>query len=607
MLDAFSEKRRNLLELLDKLAGVARSVGTPHASIQIQKRVVEKLQDNLFRLVVVGEFNHGKTTFVNALLGGPVLPVGVTPTTAVIHEIRYSDTPQASVAYESGERRDLRFDEVCRFAIDGVEGAPKPDAVRALEIGFPAELLKHQITLVDTPGVNDLSFARAEITYDYIPRSDAVLFLLDAGQLIKESERVFLKEKLLGQSRDKIVFVVTKKDILDQSELKQAMQYVHVQLSKLVDNPRVFSVSADRCLKCGTAESGIDALLEYLAEFLSEDRGRIILDNAVGDGLGFCELLEKGIDAKRRALNMDVEEISRRIDAIEEDLAGQVITTERRRETIREETSSIKTWAKRDLDRFINDVCDQIPSIVDNAEISELQTQLSAHLERTFREWATRETTEISVELERLAERTIALMHEDARHAGRRLAAKMGDDLVSPSVEINSFGYSVGIAAIAGVGMTVMFSNLLMGSVLLLAAPLFAIYARGQIRTITRNKAKEAAPKALREAADRVRPKIDEMIDAFAKELDSWVATAGQEVHREVLDALMSARKERERGEAARALSISDCQKHHTHLHILREELGKLRHELRDKTSIEQGNERHNKHENRASTGNTRD
>jgi predicted GTPase len=72
--------------------------------------------------------------------------------------------------------------------------------------------------LVDTPGVNDLSLQRADITYEYIPKSDAVLFLVDAGQPVKESERVFLQEKLLAQSRDKIVFVVAKRDIWDASE-----------------------------------------------------------------------------------------------------------------------------------------------------------------------------------------------------------------------------------------------------------------------------------------------------------------------------------------------------------------------------------------------------
>src|SRR5262249_1420029 len=159
-------------------------------------------------LVVVGEFNHGKTTFVNALLGASILPVGVTPTTAVIHHLEHADAPRAEVVYMSGERKPIAFEEVRKFIVRGDPGMTAGAEVKHRAAGYPADLLRERIALVDTPGVNDLSLQRADITYSYIPRSDAVLFLIDAGQPLKESERVFLQEKLLGQSRNKIIFVV---------------------------------------------------------------------------------------------------------------------------------------------------------------------------------------------------------------------------------------------------------------------------------------------------------------------------------------------------------------------------------------------------------------
>lgn len=312
MLDAFLEKRNVVLEVLNRLLTMADELGSSSSRDRIHKHIIEKLEKNIFHLVIVGEFNHGKTTFVNALLGKQVFAVGVTPTTAVIHEIGYGKEPWAQVTYESGMRQELRFDEVKYFAIGHPAPVPDPGPVRLLEIRYPAEILRNHVALVDTPGVNDLSLARAEITYDYIPRSDAVLFLLDAGQLIKESERVFLQDKLLGQSRDKIVFVVTKKDILDSQDLEQAMGYVNVQLGKLIPNPRVHFVSAEKALEGAREESGMDELLRFLTTFLSEERGRIMLDNALGDGIKACGLLSKGIDAKKRALEMNVEEIDRK-------------------------------------------------------------------------------------------------------------------------------------------------------------------------------------------------------------------------------------------------------------------------------------------------------
>ncbi|MCL2824217.1 MAG: dynamin family protein [Polyangiaceae bacterium] len=587
MLDAFNDKRKTVLDALRKLTDIAGDIGSASAREQIQKTVVDKLEDNVFHLVVVGEFNHGKTTFVNALLGAHILPIGVTPTTAVIHEIEYDENPHACVVYESGEKREIPFDEVKKFAIGNTaQPDPPPEGpVRALKIGYPANLLRKHIALVDTPGVNDLSFARAEITYEYIPRSDAVLFLLDAGQLVKESERVFLKDKLLGQSRDRIVFVVTKNDILAADDTKQAMDYVQTQLEKIVEKPRVFSVSADRCLKGLREQSGMDDLLAFLSKFLSEERGNIMLDNALGDGTRACSLLEKGVDAKLRALNMNTDEIDRRINAIEEDLDSERITIEKRRAEIREGVAAIKAWAQRDLDRFVKDVCDQLPGIIDSSDIGDLKAHLGTFLERTLRDWAHRETAEIGEALEKLAEKTTALVRQDARNTGVRLAEKMGADMTSPVIEIDTVVFDIGTAALFGAGaMTVLLLNSWwIGGILVVAAPVLAYYSRGYAQSQSRKKAKELGPIAIHEAAEKVGPKLQHMIDEFARALDAWVATASEEVHRALLDVLVTARREKKRGEAACAMSTAECRRQEAKLGQVKIQLESMRAELKRK------------------------
>jgi hypothetical protein len=120
----------------------------------------------------------------------------------------------------------------------------------------------------------------------------------------------------------------------------------------------------------------------------------------------------------------------------------------------------------------------------------------------------------------------------------------------------------------------------MLGGVLVLAAPVLAMYMRGRVELETRNKAKELAPKAVREAAAKVGPKLEEMIEEFAQRLDAWVVSAGEEVHREVLDVLEAARRDRARGEAARVLAVSECQKHETQLKDIHQRLESLRSEL---------------------------
>jgi small GTP-binding protein len=556
-LEAFFAKRDEIVEVLRGLGDVASSLGTRSLRDRVDRELVRKLTEDRFHLVVVGEFNHGKTTFVNALLGESALPVGVTPTTATIHHIHWAERAEAFVVTAAGAKRSLPFDEVKRFAvgggaIDAASVAERPAAdqdVDHLEIGYPAPLLRERILLVDTPGVNDLSLQRADITYSYIPRADAVLFLLDAGQILKESERVFLNDKLLKASRDKIVFVITKWDLLSPEEQREALAYAKNHLSTLVKEPVVFPVSAETALGGNMAGSGLPALVAHLTRFLADERGRILLDNALGEGLGVAQLLSKGVDARRRSIQMNGEQIERRIEALEKDLAGKSGTIEQRRMQIREEVVGIKTGARKDLDRFVDDIIRQLPNVIESAKAQDLKQFLPSFLEDAFKQWAEEETKEIAIKLEQLAEKTIALVREDARDNARRVAAVLGNDAKRLDVQVDTIKYDIGVVALMFGGVALMAINLMAGGVLAVAGPaIFAMFARGKIHEEFKKRANELAPEVMRETAKKVAPKLDEMIGDFAQKLDAWVVSAGQELHREVVEVLRAAQVGRAAG-----------------------------------------------------------
>lgn len=558
MLDSFRERKLEVIEALGSLSDVARSVGASTLAERVDADLVKKLETDRFHLVVVGEFNHGKSTFVNALLGQAALPIGVTPTTAVIHHIVWAESPSAKVVLASGQEQPLPFDDVKSFATGG---ARSDEPVSYVEVGFPADLLRERIVLVDTPGVNDLSLTRAEITYGYIPRSDAVLFVLDAGQPVKESERQFLEQQLIGKSREKIFFVVAKSDIWSPDERAEALTYVRSRLGALVKDPQVFAVSAQAALGGRVGESGIRELVDHLMRFLAEERGRILLDNALGEGLSAAVVLGRGVDARRRAVAMSAEQLARRIEMLEADLAGQAETIEKRRLAIREEAGAIKAWARRDLDRFCDDVVRQLPAILEQASGDDLKQHLGPFFEHSFREWAELETREIAAALEALGERMVALVKDDAHDVGKRVSTAMGADLKAPPIEVDRFAYDVGIFAVLSLGMGVMFANALLGGLLLAAAPALALWNRGRTEAEIKKRALELGPVVLREAAAKVGPKIDEMVDEFAQRLDEWVVTAGQELHREVIEVLATVRTEREAGAVDQAVELARAER----------------------------------------------
>src|SRR5262249_36874736 len=154
---------------------------------------------------------HGKSTFINALLGAPLLPTGITPTTALLTHISHGAKTSATAVTDGGERRKLETSALGEWVtVEGV-AQPKPggkgkgkgttagttggdDPIHHVEITMQAPLLENHLSIVDTPGVNDINEQRAEITYGYLPRADAAIFLLDATQILTASERQFLEE-----------------------------------------------------------------------------------------------------------------------------------------------------------------------------------------------------------------------------------------------------------------------------------------------------------------------------------------------------------------------------------------------------------------------------
>jgi ribosome biogenesis GTPase A len=566
-MDAFFARRDEIVTELRALGDVATAIGARSVRERIDRELVQKLAEDRFHLVVVGEFNHGKTTFVNALLGAPALPVGVTPTTATIHQIHYADTPEASVVGTAGDRRPIPFSDAKRFVAGGDAAvsalAGQASGIDYLDVGYPAPLLRERIVLVDTPGVNDLSLQRADITYGYIPRADAVLFLLDAGQILKESERVFLSERLLKASRDKIVFVITKWDLLSPDEQAQALAYAKKHLSALVSDPVVYPVSAESALAGDAAASGLPELVHYLTGFLARERGNILLGNAAGEGLAAGALLSRGVDARRRAVAMNAAEIERRIALLESDIRGHAGTIEERRSQIREEVSALKMAARKDLERFVDDVLRQLPDVIDSAKPQDLKEYLPAFIADAFKQWAEDETKEIANKLEQLAEKTVALVREDVRESAGRVAATLSGDARRLEVQVDTIRYDVGVVALMFGGMALMAVNVMAGGLLALAGPaIFAMFARQRIHEEFKKQAKELAPQVLRETAAKVGPRLEELIDEFVKKLDAWVLSAGQELFGEVVEVLKATKASRAEGaeDTATALAAADAQ-----------------------------------------------
>jgi small GTP-binding protein len=294
-------------ELLDRLREALSSFAdaAPADQRTLDEAIVHL--DELFLLVVAGEFNSGKSSFINALIGQNVLREGVTPTTDQINILKYGP--------EAAERLREEF---------------------VLEILYPADVLR-EINIVDTPGTNAVIRRHEELTRDFIPRSDLVLFVTSADRPFTESERAFLQQ--IREWGKKIVLVINKVDILQPTEIETVVQFVRDNAMPLLGRqPEVFPLSArlaqqskqnvasdgDTTLDTRWEQSRFEAIERYITDTLDEDeRIRLKLLNPLGVAQSLTSRYRTVVDDRLGLLREDfltIDSIEKQIDLYREDL-----------------------------------------------------------------------------------------------------------------------------------------------------------------------------------------------------------------------------------------------------------------------------------------------
>jgi small GTP-binding protein len=538
-----TETKKELIATLRDTSALAEQVGMATLARDLVTIRLPKLEEERFHLVVLGEFNHGKSTFVNALLGQPVLPAGITPTTATINHVVWAESPRATAYLTDGKSVNVDPQKIGDWVtIEGKEAGH----VKYVEIGWPAEILKDRLTLVDTPGVNDINEQRAEITYGYIPKADACLFLLDGAQVLKQSERAFLEQRILRRSRDKLIFIIGKIDLLAPDEREQAIGFCREHLGRIVPDPMIFPLSAKRWLAGDKNASGMQALLDHLGRYLAEERGRVLLDNGVSDGLRTAGYLRQNLGIKRVSLQLALDELEARAIKVKQELDRRKATLRAMHEKIRAESQAIQATVRIDLEEFAAAFTAAIPEEVDRANADDIKRYFQLFLQDKWKEWAEREGEKVSNLLEKLAEEIIQVTNENLAEAMATLAAELGPAETRIDIEVDTLKYDVGALGLGAVGTVMLFINPLIGGVLTIAAPLLFIVLKERASGQIKQQVKETAPEVIKKAAQAVGPRFEQIVSDFAGRLSDFVTAAGDALHRgisEVLDRALAERR----------------------------------------------------------------
>jgi len=256
--------------------------------------------DELFLLVVVGEFNAGKSAFINALVGSTVLEEGVTPTTAHLYVLRFGDT---------------------------VTSRTEPDGVHVVTAPVP---LLRDLHIVDTPGTNAIIREHERLTAEFVPRADLVLFVTSADRPFTETERAFLQT--IRDWGKKIVIVVNKVDIFaSEADLDQVLRFVRDSAVRLLGiTPDVFPVSARLAMRAKRGEpaawpaSRFGPLEDYILHTLDDEtRFKLKLANPLGVGEAlagrYATIAGERLELLREDLTL-LDDVERQLEVYREDL-----------------------------------------------------------------------------------------------------------------------------------------------------------------------------------------------------------------------------------------------------------------------------------------------
>ncbi len=305
--EALLEAERNLLA---RLHGVLARTGADESLRERLSEVIEAL-DALFVVVVVGEFNAGKSTVLNALFGEKLLEEGPIPTTAKITLLRHGATPME-----------------------------RPRSEYLVERYHPSDRLRH-LVLVDTPGTNSIIRRHQELTEHFIPRADLVLFVTSFDRPLAESERQFLSY-IRDTWGKRLVFVLNKADLArSKADLEQVLAYIRTGCQELMGfEPEIFPISAAHAFQARTTDdptqrdrywkaSGFDAFEQFLVERLAgPERLRLKLTAPLDVTERLLERLRAHLTERRRLLEQDRANLER-LEAQLQEVRTELITTVR--------------------------------------------------------------------------------------------------------------------------------------------------------------------------------------------------------------------------------------------------------------------------------------
>ena len=395
----FVEKEK-LKTKLTKLKKEVEESLPSSSQLNVLNELEEDIDQDYYTIMVVGEFKHGKSTFVNALLGQDIMPRDVTPTTATINAVFHSETPELQILKTDGqiEKRELTVNELNQYT---AAADFQVDEVKYLKLFLNAPLLQNRVVLIDTPGVNDLNQQRSDITFQFLPRADVIIFMTSMDAAIKQTEKTFIQEFLISNGLDKIIFTANFMDRIDEDELDDTIDYIERRIQNIVsgESVRLFPISAREALDGKlrgddelTKYSGVPELeTEIKSRIEGGDRSREKLDRFQWRLRAIAETVKAEIATAIDVSSQSLADLEAQLEAVESWFSNQDTWRAQLQTYLNERHNEISYMVRKSVQHFGGNVREEIENrirLYQGADIKNLvESQIPIAVKSQFNGW----------------------------------------------------------------------------------------------------------------------------------------------------------------------------------------------------------------------------
>jgi GTPase SAR1 family protein len=369
----------------------------------------EKIKNDSFKVMVLGQFKVGKSTFINALLGEEILPAYSIPCTAVINEVKYSKSRSAILHFKD-PIPDKIPDDINIKAKNYINGASKkniaplkinvkeledyvviPDPGKdqaesvsetpyeKIELFWDLKLCENGVEIIDSPGLNE-NIIRTKVTTDYLMKVDAVLFVMNCQALCAATEMEFIERNILKAGHEYIIFVNNRINQIREQERDRLIRYGNDKLSQLTEfrEKGIFYINALDALDGRITndlgmvkKSGIEDIEELLANFLTSKRGKIKLLQPSKELLAAIkEALLNAIPQQRKMLDTDLKVIEKKYNEIKPRLDDLEVKKRQIIQNLQNRIDRISLETRNKIDSLFNNLIVKTPSMLDNVQIN---------------------------------------------------------------------------------------------------------------------------------------------------------------------------------------------------------------------------------------------